>query len=111
MQNDIPVNPENFSILVQAIIGPVNGKGEESFDFKVCTPNALIDFIEKDGFFFGRGYLIVKYYSYKQIFHIIDSLCKRISGGTWNEVGEKLGRFGHWEFEDYQERKDNFDDI
>ena len=62
MQNDMPEDVEHFGILVQAFIGPSDGPGEESFDFLVCTLNEVAKALQKDGFLFGRHYLIVEYY-------------------------------------------------
>jgi len=103
MQNDAPDDVESFCILVQAMVGQENGLGEESFNFLVCTVDKVTAALQKDGFLFGRHYLLVEYYNYQIIFDVIDSLCNRISGSSWQEVAEKLGRFGHWEFEDYVE--------
>lgn len=103
MQNDTPDDVESFCILVQAFIGPAGEVGGDSFNFLVCTVDKVAATLQKDGFLFGRHYLIVEYYSYQVIFDVIDSLCNRVSGSSWQEVAEKLGRFGHWEFEDYVE--------
>lgn len=103
MQDDVPEDTEHFAMLVQAFIGPSDGLGEESFDFLVCTIDKVADNVKKDGFMFGKHYLVVEYYNYQLIFDVIDSLCNRISGSSWKEVAEKLGRYGKWEFEDYVE--------
>ena len=101
MDSSTPADPERFCILVQALIGPAGGEGEESFDFTVCTPRWLSDALLKDRVIFGRHYLIVGNYSYDDIFDAIAGLCESIERKTWQEVAEHLGRYGKWEFEDY----------
>lgn len=34
-------------------------------------------------------------------------LCEMFEGADWDVVGDKLGRLGKWEFEDYQPRSDS----
>lgn len=36
-----PAEPECFGFLLQALVGPSDGEGEEPFDFVVCSPNGL----------------------------------------------------------------------
>jgi hypothetical protein len=98
-----PDNPENFRILVQAMIGPRGSPGEESFDFVVCTPKWLALFLSKDAAIFGRHYLFVDVYDYDVIWEKINQLCIDTAGSTWSEVGERLNRYGRWEFEDYRD--------
>lgn len=101
LQSDMPDDPDYFCILIQAIVGPSDGPGEESFDFLVCTASWIATGVEKDGFLFGRHYLVIKAYSFELIYNTIDSLCHRIWGDNWNDVATKLSRYGKWEFEDY----------
>lgn len=101
MQSDKPSDAEHFCLLVQAFIGPAEETGEDSFNFLVCTLSGVADNLHQDGFLFGRHYLIVEYYDYNLIYEVINSLCRRVSGSSWQEVAEKLGRYGRWEFEDY----------
>jgi hypothetical protein len=98
----IPEDPTHFSILVQAMIGPSGEQGEESFDFIVCTPRWLETVLSQDGFVFGQHYLIVARYDYGLIWQVIEDLCNRTDGPDWTTIGNKLGRYGHWEFEDYK---------
>jgi len=98
-----PENPDNFLLLVQAMIGPLGEKGEESFDFLVCTPKWLSNELENIDFLFGKAYLFVREYNYKVIRKTIEDLCDRTYGDNWNVISQKLSRFGYWEFEDYQE--------
>jgi hypothetical protein len=32
----------------------------------------------------------------------VEARLRSVSGETWHEVGERLGRWAYWEFEDYQ---------
>ena len=93
---------DNFCILIQALIGPHGGSGEESFGFTVCTPKWLSENLGENEFLFARHYLLVSAYDYDLIFRVINSLCKSVSGLSWREVALKLSRYGSWEFEDYR---------
>lgn len=103
MQSGVPDDPEQFCILVQAMIGPAGESGEESFGFVVCTPKWLTQSLLKDDYVFGRHYLVVEYYDYNIILNAINFLCQSITGSSWRQVAEQLGRYGKWEFEDYIE--------
>ncbi len=98
-----PPNAESFSFQLRVIAGPQFEEGEESFDLTVCTPKWLLDNHRKDDVIIGRHYLIVMEYNYQRIEKTITEFCNTCVGATWTEVAEKLGRLGHWEFEDYQE--------
>ncbi len=84
------------------MIGPTGGIGEESFDFIYCTPHQIDIILLKESYLFGKHYLFVAEYNYITLFEAVESICSSISGSTWREVGEKLGRYGKWEFEDYE---------
>lgn len=98
-----PSTPEHFGILVQAIIGPKAGLGEESFDFMVCTPSWLGEQVARAGYIVGRHHLVVDHYDMKAIRAVIQDLCRQAVGPNWASVAAYLARFGKWEFEDYQE--------
>ncbi|MHB8793345.1 MAG: Imm8 family immunity protein [Thermoleophilia bacterium] len=51
----------------------------------------------------GRHYLIMLNYNLERLKNFIVSYVESCTGDTWQEVAEKLGRLGKWEFEDYQE--------
>jgi hypothetical protein len=103
LSSGLPDDPQHFCILVQALVGPRDQVGEESFSFSVCTPKWLQSYVSKNRFLFGSHYLIVDCYDYSLISGAISDLCQRTSGSSWNEVAEKLSRYGAWEFEDYTE--------
>lgn len=97
-----PPDPSNFCILVQAMVGPLGGNVEESFDFLVCTPNWLQNELAKNDYVFGRHYLFLPEYEYELLHKALVTLCNRFSEHNWQAIAEKLGRYGRWEFEDYK---------
>jgi Immunity protein 8 len=55
-----PDDPERFAFLIQMIAGPAGEKGEESFDFEVCTPGWLHDRARREGPVNGRHHLVTR---------------------------------------------------
>ncbi|EWM14106.1 Imm8 family immunity protein [Kutzneria sp. 744] len=96
-----PADPDNFSFLLQAIVGPNDGPGEESVQFIVCTPEALKDKVAREGVVLGRPLVIVDSPQVSRILIAIKSAIERTEGSTWQEVGGRLSRLGRYEFEDF----------
>lgn len=101
LESHEPEDRTSFSLLVQAMIGPVGQEGEESFDIDVCTPRWLDSIMDAKSVVFGRHYIIVKAYDYHLIHSSIEQYVDTCSGKDWEEVAERLSRLGKWEFEDY----------
>lgn len=99
----VPNNPKNFSLFIQAMVGPAGALGEESFDLIVCTPAWLLETVERSGPLIGRHHIIVARFDYDELEGLIRSFCDRCDGATWQEVAAKVARLGGWEFEDYRE--------
>jgi hypothetical protein len=95
-----PTEEDNFSFLVQAMIGPEGNDASESFDIVVCTPKWLTAHCNDP--IWGRHMLIVPGYDIEKIRQFIASYCSGCAGSDWNEIAGKLSRIGHWEFEDYR---------
>ncbi|MCC8961137.1 immunity 8 family protein [Bradyrhizobium sp. Pear76] len=95
-----PAGP--FGILVMAMIGPAGDKGEESFDFMLCTPewfsaNAGAEFT------IGRHHLFVRGFDYGRLKAFVEDYCASCGDEpSWARLADKLSRLGKWEFEDYQ---------
>nr|VFJ65291.1 MAG: Immunity protein 8 [Candidatus Kentron sp. DK] len=96
-----PKNPDNFAFLLQIMVGPEGEDSMESFDVEVCTPEWINDTYSYEDIIIGRHHLIVKQYDYHGIFRVIESFVKGCTGSNWDEVANKIGRLGRWEFEDY----------
>jgi len=97
-----PEDPEKFGFLLQMMIGPEGGSGEDSFDAIVCTPAWLAERYGEDEVVFGRHHFIVQRYDYASLSDAIDRVLKVCSGRDWGEIVLQLSGFGHWEFEDYK---------
>lgn len=92
----------DFAILVQMMVGPHDGEGEESFDLTLCTPGWLATRVREDWIIDCRHHLVVDAYEYGRIERYLRERVGACEGSTWHEVGERLGRLGYWEFEDYR---------
>jgi hypothetical protein len=98
----VPATPDKFSFLLQIIVGPLGGDGEESFDVTVCTPSWLQIEVERQGIAMGRHYLFMNTYDYDGVVKYIESYCDKSTGNSWQEIAQKLAGLGRWEFEGYQ---------
>lgn len=99
----LPRDASNFGVVVQALIGPEDNTGEESFEFIFCTPSWLSDQVERKRVVTGRHHIFVSHYSLEMIDQTIRTLCTRAVGPDWLTVASYLARYGRWEFEDYTE--------
>ncbi len=102
LEQHTPQDPEHFCISVRAMVGPEGGEGEESFDINVCTPKWLEEACQREGFVVGRHYLMVPRYDVAHLKEVIAGLVEKCEGNSWQEVAERVGRIGYWEFEDYK---------
>jgi hypothetical protein len=97
-----PSDPSDFAILVQAMIGPTDGEGEESFDFVLCTPHWIAREMQTRDHRWGRATLVVPRYAYEMLERAVVALCGRAQGDDWPQVAVLLNRWMTWEFEDYR---------
>ena len=49
----------------------------------------------------GRHYLFVRKYEYGRLVEFVRAYVATCAAPTWTEAGQRLGRLGRWEFEDY----------
>ncbi len=66
----------------------------------LCTPD-WFDANRRGEFVLGRHYLFVREFNSVRLEEFVRRFCETCEGKTWREVGEKMSRLGHWEFEDY----------
>jgi hypothetical protein len=98
-----PRDPTNFSVFVQAMIGPDGDDASESFDLTVCTPQWIAETIASQGPMIGLHHIVVDSFDYGVLFKAVQSFCSRCEGPNWQVVGTKVGRLGRWEFDEYRE--------
>jgi hypothetical protein len=103
LQSDTVEEPTNFGALLQLLVGPSDGPGEESFEVIVCTPEWLRREVKEKGPIIGRHYLFVERYNPSQIVRFLHGQVESLEAETWKALGEKIGRIGSWEFEDYSD--------
>ncbi|MER7213267.1 Imm8 family immunity protein [Streptosporangium sp. NPDC000239] len=103
-ESQTPENPERFEILLQLFVGPVGEDSSESFDVLVCTPSFLSGELGDSGIIDGYHRIIVSRFDRELIESYIHKIVRSVEEATWDELAAKVGRLGHWEFEDYDHR-------
>jgi hypothetical protein len=101
----LPDDPAEFSLVARMLVGPPDTAGEESFDAIICTPEWLAEACRKaGGIYDARHHLVVDYAKFDQraVRAWLSARVEQVEADTWAEVGERLGRFGRWEFEDFR---------
>lgn len=93
---------EPFGFLLQAMIGPSDGPGEESFDLTVCTPEWFAAHRMEAGIVMGSRTLFVSAYDYRAVKAFLERAAQRAEGKNWREIAESLSWLGTWEFENYR---------
>jgi hypothetical protein len=89
LQEYVPEDPEAFGLLVQAMVGPEDSEGEESFDFVVCTARWFAAQPFDKGFAWPRHHLFLNRWDYS-------TLERAISDGPENNPARRWGRRFHW---------------
>lgn len=98
-----PGDPSHFGILIDAYVGPEGSDGEERFQFVACSPSWMVNETVTDGAHWLRHYLLLERWSHDHVVSAVTKLCTSINEPDWQHVAQKLGRYMHWEFEDYPE--------
>jgi hypothetical protein len=93
---------EPFGFLLQAMIGPSDGPGEESFSLTVCTPEWFAAHRMDTGMVMGSRTLFVATYDYRAVKAYLERAAQRAEGKNWQEIAESLSWLGEWEFENYR---------
>lgn len=91
-----------FGLHLDAMIGPSDSKGEESFGITVCTPEWFAnEQMRGHPIRSGLHTLFVVKYDYRVLSDYIERAAQRAEGKDWHEIGEKLSSLGRWEFAEY----------
>lgn len=98
----LPDDESNFGFLLEVSIGLEESEGADIFQLMVCTPAWLQSRCDPSKVLWGRHMLIVSCYDIAAITQEINKLIERSNESGWTAIAEKIGKFAHWEFEDYQ---------
>lgn len=94
-------SPDSFCVHVRVLVGPADGPGEESFDVLVCHPSYLSEQLGDEDVIAGRHYLFTRRLNKSLTENYLRKYIEGIDQPTWEQIAERVGRIGHWEFEDY----------
>lgn len=99
LDRDVPADPRRFAILVQVMVGPDDGPGEESFDVTVCTPQWVSDEAARRGVVHLRDHVVVDRWDWPVIRARLTAIFGQATGDDWDGIATGLSRWGRWEFE------------
>ena len=103
---ELPPDPEDCWLVVQADIGLEAGEGADTFTFYICTPKRLKKVLQVEPCQVGRHLLIVEKFDWSVVDAAIRQMIGDLSADSWDELAAKIGRYGLWEFEDYVEAEE-----
>lgn len=97
---DLPSDPDDCSVLIEAEIGAAGLPGADVFSFQVVTPKYLMrESLPR----WGRGLLIVPQFTSPAVESSLQKLLMHATRSEWSAVAAELAKELHWEFEHYSE--------
>jgi len=103
-----PDSLEFFSLWITVTVGLVGQDGGSLYQLHVCTPDWIkyaLQYEADDASLWGRHMLIVEKFDADKIEILIEKKVEEISMTFPDdepvELSKKVGRYAHWEFEDY----------
>ncbi len=94
-----PDDPECCAVFMNADVGILGSEGADIFGFTVVTPAFLVKNPETH---WGRGYLLVQEFSWREVERMVSRLVSSVSAESWEDAAKQLSRFMDWEFDNYQ---------
>lgn len=98
-ETELPVERQDFWVIMKADIGTVGAEGADCFTFYVTSPNFLSKSIAHDECQIGRGLLILNEFDWDQVERAVTTICAQAEGDTWEQIAAYLSRYFHYEFE------------
>ncbi len=98
-------DPAEFALIAHMIVGPSGTPGGESLDVTVCSPQWLAKKCDEvGGIYNARHHLVVNLENFevRTLRAWLAARVQEVEAESWSEIGERLGRLGYWEFEDYR---------
>lgn len=98
-QPDGPV----FAVLLQLMVGPAGGPGEESFDVLVRSVEHARAQVGQDGALWTQHTLLVEEWAWPALLERLRRRVSAASGPSWEDVARRLAAWTRWELEDYRD--------
>lgn len=96
---ELPPDPGNCWIVVQADIGSDTGRGADCFTMYVTTPKFLEGSVDVGAHQLGRGLMIVSQFDWNVIEEAVSLVCASVQADTWGEVAATLSKYFIYEYE------------
>ena len=100
---EMPSNPYDCWIVIQAEIGVEGHSGADTFTFYVCTVKKLRDILSMDNVEFGRHLILVENFDWAIVENAIKGILDELEADTWDQLAAKIHEYGEWEFNDYND--------
>jgi hypothetical protein len=98
---ELPDDPEDSSVLLEANIGPKNKNGSDIFSFRVVTRKRLAN---ESGAIWGHGMVVLDRFSWQAVESTLQKLLMHCYRPTWEEVANQINKYLDWEFDNYTEK-------
>jgi hypothetical protein len=98
---ELPNDPEDAAVFVEANIGPKNHDASDIFSLKVVTRKHLAN---DTGTIWGHGMLVVDRFSWQVVESTLQKLLLHCYRSTWDEVANQINKHLDWEFDNYTEK-------
>lgn len=98
-------SPENDQIVSEFLyisIGEKGRKGADGFSIRIATPEALQQLMPENGVLASRPLLVVKRYSFDELWMWLSNVVSSCEGETWIECVDNLRVYFDWEFDGYR---------
>ena len=95
----LPEDLEDGEVSIDVEIGIKGQEGADIFYLTAITPKAISGRPEKK---WGRGYLIMPSFSWKEVNSSLEKLLMHCSGEDWKEISTKLSKELLWEYDNYK---------
>lgn len=100
----LPKDPRDCWIVVQADIGPLNNNSADTFTFYVCTLKNLQQLLDCESYRLGHHLILVERFDWKVVEDAIGSILDKLDADNWDQLAAKINEYGEWEFNDYDHK-------
>ena len=100
---EMPKDPYDCWIVIQADIGVAGKEGADIFTFYVCTAKRVNSILQNEDFLLGHHLILVEKFDWQVVENAIKNILNNLEANTWEQLAIKLNEYGGWEFSDYDD--------